>query len=269
MRLAASFAIALSGLSACLPPPSSAPPSPAAESSPPPSLDVHIDGPDAAEARALMLGTELKIIVSWSGGCHTSTTIIDEIKDREGRRECEGRPIKVDVDAKQPFEIFDQDQWVQVRPGNSRWFTSNGFNLIRVRALVAGALALEIRTTSMQTGQTHVSRIPITAVGPDNYVLECISPRSGAFAPCSRDGLSAARPVLRVIPRIGNLIRQTPMLRVNGRAAPSSTGFTVGVSLLDLVPQARSPIGDGAAPGTYELLLSVGDSVEKATIEVR
>lgn len=266
MRLAASSVIALS---ACVPPPSSGPPSPAVESSPPPGLDVHVDGPDLAEARALMLGKELKIIVSWSGRCYESTTIIDDIKEREGRMECKGNPIKVDVDAKQPFEIFDQDQWVQVRPGNSRWFTSNGFNLIRIRALVAGALALEIRTTSMKTGRAHVSSIPITAVAPDNYVLECISPRTGAFALCSRDGMSAARPMLRVLPRIGNLIRQTPMLRVNGRAAPSSSGFTVGVSLVDVVPQARSPTGDGAAPGTYEVVLSVGDSVEKATIEVR
>lgn len=266
MRLAASFAIALS---ACLPPPSSSPPSPAAESSPPPGLDVHVDGPDVDEARALMLGTELKIIVSWSGRCHQSATIINDIKGTEGKWECEGNPIKVDVEARQPFEIFDQEEWTQVRPGNSRWFTSNGFNLIRIRALVAGALTLEIRTTSMKTGQTYRSSIPITAVAPDNYVLECISPRTGAFAPCSRDGMSAARPVLRVLPRIGNLIRQTPMLRVNGRAAPSSSGFTVGVSLLDLVPQARSPTGEGAAPGTYEVVLSVGDSVEKATIEVR
>lgn len=59
------------------------------------------------------------------------------------------------------------------------------------------------------------------------------------------------------------------MLRVNGRAAPSSSGFTVGVSLVELVPQARSPTGDGAIPGTYQLEISVGDRVEKATLELR
>lgn len=213
-------------------------------------------------SRRVILGGHVDLHAMWSDTC-TKTDIGAILRDKYG--DPLGTKSKTYYTCNEQSFHLETTCDHECEPDTSADATMVGTGSVRVRVLELGKTRITVDVINDANGEMRRQELIAEVVLPDTFEVLCMSPRVRAYVACAKDGLDAANPMLRVIPKISGWASPTKELRLDGKAAPKNTYFTNGVSLAVFFPDAR--IGDGIAPGNYAFELSVGDKREQVTLE--
>lgn len=203
------------------------------------------------DADTTVPGAEVTIRGSWSKTCgrHTGSSLKS---GADVDVDCQHAPIRVQVECG-PCEVV----------GPAVQETSTEFSA-RVVPLQLGQLVVKVTQTRTDTGEQHVEHRTIDVIPPASFGYHCMS--EGSSYGCSE--VQASEPIIRpvIATSQARLAGYSRFLRINGKPVPQSVELT-GISLAELFPDAR--VGEGIAPGTYPVELSLGARVERFAIIAR
>lgn len=131
--------------------------------------------------------------------------------------------------------------------------------------LALGRIYVRAKNTRLSTGEVDSRTFFVEVVGPQRLALGCQGAHR-SFAPCGPEGVSAAAPVIRPEIYLDGLRRDSRLLRVNAAVTPVSASDPY-LSLAQLFPEARQ--GDGVAPGTYPIELTLAGITERFQVLAR
>ncbi len=198
----------------------------------------------------VVVGAELLASGSWSGTCTENRF---DAKHDPTERPCDYKPTRIEVECQGACDVEE--------PGIDEGAQSAS---LRVFTTKIGRAGIRISNTRTDTGAKDVKAFYIDVVAPERLALDCEVGTSQMA--CGPEGVSAENPL--VYPRVFVLdIEQwSHLLKINGKPRGISSKRRA-ISLADLFPDARQ--GDGIAPGTYLVELSLAGLVEKYQVVAR
>ncbi|HUS26936.1 MAG TPA: hypothetical protein VMZ53_00450 [Kofleriaceae bacterium] len=232
----------------------------------PPPREPYVVAPDTSVVERVVVGASVEMATTAYGGCRVTTHVVGvdlgtshSSKDWTGlglKRESEvvgchdqGVEAKVFCSPRDMCEMAtDEDQ-------------GTGAASIPVRLAKLGSVKATLEVNNLETGNHTTTVRRFEVIPPTQIRVQCMTPAL-AWGSCDA-GMSAAKPLLRVMLLLDGKPVRSSLLRVNGHAATSSSSFTIGQSLEPIL--GSSPI----APGTYELDVAVGDLHEHVSVAIQ